>query len=227
MTNLKVFIIIPSYNEGVVLKNTILSLPKEYNIVVVDDCSKVSSAEMLEGTSVYYLRHEINLGQGAALQTGMDFAIKNKADIIIHFDADGQHDKNDIPKFIDKLIEGNYDIVLGSRFLDKMHIKSVPKIKIIILKIAIFVNGLLTGMWLSDAHNGFRAMTSKAASLIYFKENRMAHASEILLQIKKHKFRFTEISTHIVYTDHSMEKGQPWHNSLNILIDLIVNKILK
>lgn len=227
MKDLNIYIIIPSYNEGRVLKETILSLPKQYNIVVVDDCSTESTEEMLKGLGIHFLRHEINLGQGAALQTGMTYALQQGAEVIIHFDADGQHDKNDIPKFIEKLVNNEFDIVLGSRFLDKDHVKSVPVYKRVILKIAILVNGLVTGMWQSDAHNGFRAIKRSAAKLIYFKENRMAHASEILLLIKKHKLKYTEIPTHIVYTDYSKQKGQPWHNSFNILIDLIINKILK
>ena len=91
----------------------------------------------------------------------------------------------------------------------------------------IVVNGLTTGLWLSDAHNGFRAMTREAATKIYLRENSFAHASEILLQIRIQKLRYVERSTNIIYSEYSKEKGQSNLNAINILIDLLIRKVLR
>lgn len=220
-----IFIVIPSYNEGEVLRDTVSSLQSlPYEIVVVDDGSKVDSHPMLAGLRVHYLRHPLNLGQGAALQTGMDYALEKGADVVIHFDADGQHDLNDIPTFLNAL-ENGADVVLGSRFLRASDLEQVPKGKRILLRGAKIINGIFTGMWLTDAHNGFRALNRKALEAIDLTENRMAHATEILSLIKAAKLKVQEVPVTIRYTEYSQAKGQKWTNSINILIDLILSKL--
>lgn len=223
----KVFIIIPSFNEGIVIRQTILGLDGKYNIVVVDDASTDNTDLMISDLPIYYLKHPINLGQGASLQTGMEFALKEGADIAVHFDADGQHNQDDIERFIHKLQNENLDIVLGSRFIKREHTNLVPPFKRLILRIARLLNGLMTGMWLTDAHNGFRVMNRKSLKLIRLKENRMAHATEILSQININKLSYAELDTQIIYTEHSIRKGQSWTNSFNILFELLVNRYLR
>ena len=179
-----VYVVIPSYNEGSVLRRTVESLlPCGYEVVVVDDGSREDPRSMLADLPVHYLRHPINLGQGAALQTGMDYAKAQGAEAVVHFDADGQHDENDIPKFLEALAAGA-DVVVGSRFLRQSDLALVPRGKRILLRCARLVNGLFTGMWLTDAHNGFRALGCKALEVIDLTENRMAHATEIMSQIR-------------------------------------------
>ena len=225
----RVFILIPSYNEGRVIAHTIQKLRRlyDYSLVVIDDCSTDDTEAVVRDFDIHYLRHSVNLGQGAALQTGMSFALKQGAALAVHFDADGQHNQDDIPRFIEKALSGDCDIVLGSRFLRANDLLAVPPFKRLILKVATLVNGLTTGLWLSDAHNGFRVLTPKALASIRLRENRMAHATEILSQIRKHDLRYAELPTHIVYTDYSKEKGQSWSNSFNILLDLFISRHLR
>ncbi len=221
-----VYVVIPSYNEGETLRRTVESLlPCGYEIVVVDDGSREDPRTMLADLPIHYLRHPINLGQGAALQTGMDYAKAQGAEAVIHFDADGQHDKDDIPQFLAAL-ESGADVVIGSRFLRESDLAHVPKGKRLVLRCARIVNGIFTGMWLTDAHNGFRALSRKALEAIDLTENRMAHATEIMSQIRAAKLSVKEVPVTIRYTDYSQAKGQKWTNSLNILIDLILNKIM-
>ncbi|WP_020596180.1 glycosyltransferase family 2 protein [Spirosoma panaciterrae] len=227
MTSKRVFILIPSYNEANVIRKTIASLQGPYEIVLIDDASTDNTSQVVAGLPIYYLRHTVNLGQGAALQTGMTFAYQQGADIVVHFDADGQHNPNDIPRFIDELESRKLDVVLGSRFLLREDRVSVPAFKQVILKVATLINGIITGLWLTDAHNGFRVMNRRSLGLIRLKENRMAHATEILAEIYRHKLNVVEMSTHITYTDYSKAKGQSWTNSLNILFDLFVNRYLR
>jgi polyprenyl-phospho-N-acetylgalactosaminyl synthase len=220
----QVFIVIPCYNETEVVAQTIRSLDRfPYKIVVVDDGSITPVDQYLRGLNVYYLRHRINLGQGAALQTGTQFAYEQGADVVIHFDADGQHNPDDIPVMLDTMEHKQADVILGSRFINPEHTKEIPPVRKIILRIARLVNGLFTGLWLTDAHNGFRCLNRKAMQKINIKENRMAHATEILQLIKKHGLRYVEVPTHITYTQYSMKKGQSSLNSLNIFIDLVLN----
>lgn len=224
--NKHIFIVIPSFNEAKQLRKTVEPLVNlGYSVVVVDDCSNDDTEKTVSDLPLFYLTHPINLGQGAALQTGMEFCVVNDAKYIVHFDADGQHNYKEIPLLLEPLIVQNADVALGSRFKREEDIAAIPTLRKFILRVAIMVNGFTTGLWLSDAHNGFRAFTNQAASKIKITENRMAHATEILSLIKQEKLRVTEVPVHIEYTDYSKLKGQSSLNSINILIDIVLNKI--
>ncbi len=221
----RIFIVVPCLNEHTVIPGIIHSLQQyEYEIVVVDDGSEPSLESLVDAFLVYYLRHIVNLGQGAALQTGVTFALNQGADIVVHFDGDGQHSADEIATLIDPILVGKADVVLGSRFLRPEDSKDVPWDKHLILRVARIFNGLLTGVWLTDAHNGFRAMSREAASSIQIAENRMAHATEILRLIKREKLRVKEVPTQIRYTSYSQKKGQSSWNIINILIDLLIKR---
>ncbi|MEL6653288.1 MAG: glycosyltransferase family 2 protein [Bacteroidota bacterium] len=222
----RICIIIPAYNEGRVLPTLLHTLLKlGYQMVVVDDGSTDDTEQLLRTFPIYYLRHRVNLGQGAALETGMRFAQRLDVDIFVHFDADGQHDAAEIERLAKPVSEEKADIVLGSRFLDAETKSAVPFSKRVLLKGAIWINGLFTGVWLSDAHNGFRAMNRNALEQIRLREAGMAHATEILSEIKRHGLRYQEVPVLIRYSEYSQEKGQSIWNSINILTDLIVRKI--
>lgn len=203
---------------------SLLSL--QHEIVVVDDGSTEEIQEEISDLNVHYIRHFINLGQGASLQTGMDYAMLNGAEYVAHFDADGQHRKEDLKKMLTSIKEENIDIVLGSRFLTMEDSVQIPKSRKRLLQVARIVNACFSGLWLTDAHNGLRVLNRKALTEIRFKENRMAHATEILQQIKAKKLRWQEISVRINYTDYSQEKGQSNWNAINILLDLIIRKFI-
>jgi len=226
--NDSICIIMPAYNEERVIKETLLSLiDLNYQVIVIDDGSKDETYSIIRKFPVYSIRHSVNLGAGAAIQTGLNFALGLGARIIITFDADGQHDANDIEGMIQPIIEGKSDVVIGSRFLRKEDTQLVPLSKRILLRGAVIVNGLLTGIWLSDAHNGFVVMNNEAAKKVYFNENRYAYLTEFLLQIRKLKLRYVERPTSIIYSDYSMSKGQsPW-NALNILIDFFIGRLFR
>ena len=221
------YIIIPCYNEAAaVLRQTLNELLElRHELILVDDGSQVPLREELADLPLHILRHPVNLGQGAALQTGMDYAKTLNAERVLHFDADGQHRPEDIARFIDSLEEG-YDIVLGSRFLRLEDSGALPTRKKILLQAARLVNLAFTGLWLTDAHNGFRALNRRALQAINLQENRMAHATEILGQIRRARLKVKEIPTLINYSEYSLRKGQKISNSLNILLDLILRKLL-
>jgi glycosyltransferase involved in cell wall biosynthesis len=228
MRDSDVFLVIPSYNEGEVLGYTLDELEHyDFRIVVVDDGSSIAVDQYLKGRPVDYLRHASNLGQGAALQTGVDYALLRGAECIVHFDADGQHDPALIHRLIAPIRGGECDVVLGSRFLDANDRKLVPFKKRLVLKAGVFVSWLFTGLWLTDTHNGFRALSRTAAQRIALTEDGFAHATEILELIRKAKLRYQEIPATIRYTDYSQAKGQSILNSINIVVDLMLRKLSK
>lgn len=223
----KVFIVVPAFNEGGIIREVVTGLSGlNYNVVLVDDGSDIPVISLLTGLPIHYLRHPVNLGQGAALQTGIEYALSKNAEYIVTFDADGQHQIADVSKLLEPLINNEADIVLGSRFASGAN-HNMPAGRKILLQIGRRINYLLTGLLLTDAHNGLRAMNRKAAALIKITENRMAHATELLTQIKKHKLRYKEIPVTIVYTEYSKNKGQTAWDSFRIFFDLLLNKIFR
>ncbi|MDQ6679322.1 MAG: glycosyltransferase family 2 protein [Acidobacteriota bacterium] len=226
--NQDVFVVIPAYNEGEVLRRTVLGvLPLGYQVVVVDDGSAVPALSMLADLPIYYVQHLSNLGQGAALQTGMQAALLRGAEIVVHFDADGQHPSRLIERLIAPIRSGKCEVVLGSRFLDPEDRRLVPRKKRLLLKAGVLVSWMFTRVWLTDTHNGFRALSRKAASQIQLRENGFAHATEILDLIHKANLSYGEVPATIRYTDYSMAKGQNMFNSINIVIDLILRKLTR
>lgn len=222
----KVFVILPVYNEHRMLRSVVHELlQKPYSIVVVDDGSESGLKEALSGKTVFYLRHDINLGQGAALQTGIEFALSKGAEYIVTFDGDGQHHADDIDHLLQTLIHTKVDVVLGSRFIKDN--QKIPMKRKQLLHLARYFNYLFTGLLLTDAHNGLRVFSKNAAQQIQITENRMAHATEILSLIKKRNLKYAEAPVTISYTDYSRKKGQTVWGSFRIFFDLLLSKIFK
>ncbi len=218
----KLFVVIPAYNEEKSISYVIKDLKKSNynNIIVVDDGSKDKTFDIAEREKVKVLKHIINLGQGAALKTAIDYAIDKGAEIIVTFDADGQHRVQDIGKMIKPVMKREFDIVLGSRFLKKN--RNTPFIRKVFLKGGAIIIFLMYGIRLTDSHNGLRAMSRKAAQKIEITSNGMEHASEILEQIKKKRLKYKEVPVNIRYTDYSIKRGQSTLNSFKILFKMII-----
>lgn len=215
------WLIVPLYNEAKVIKGVMEEARKTFpNIVCVNDGSNDDSAEQARLAGVDVVQHPINLGQGAALRTGLDYALlQPNAKYFVTFDSDGQHRVVDAQKMIVRLATEPVDVVIGSRFLDDR--TNAGFLKRLVLKAAVLFQRITTGMQLTDAHNGLRALNRTAARLIRINQNRMAHASEIVSEIAEHKLRYVEEPVFIVYTDYSLSKGQSLWNSVNILSDLM------
>lgn len=220
--NSDVWLVVPLYNEAKVIsgviKDALNLFPK---IVCIDDGSVDGSAILAERAGAVVVRHPINLGQGAALQTGFDYARTDPLmKYVVTFDSDGQHRPEDAQAMVTRLRHEPLDVVLGSRFLDS---RTKPGLlKRIVLKLAVVFTNLTTGVQLTDAHNGLRALTRAALDTVVIRQNRMAHASEIVTLIGRAKLRFAEHPVHILYTDYSRAKGQSLWNSVNILVDILM-----
>lgn len=189
------------------------------NIVCVDDGSTDASVAAATAAGAIVVKHPINLGQGAALRTGLDFALQDReADYFITFDSDGQHRVEDALAMAERIDSEELDVVIGSRFLDDR--TKTGLVKKLVLKGAILFERLSTGVRLTDAHNGLRALNRTAATSIRIVQNRMAHASEIVAEIGRNNLRYAEQPVHVIYTDYSRSKGQSVWNAVNILSDL-------
>ena len=222
-----IYIVIAAYNEGPKIAEVIKSLRKIglHDVIVVDDGSRDSTSLDALNAGATVLVHPINLGQGAALQTGIDYALKCSANYIVTFDADGQHDPQDILPAIETLNNTKVDIVLGSRFKGKT--VNMGNMKRIFLVLATIYTRYSTGLGVTDTHNGFRIFTICAAKAIRITQNRMAHASEILNQISAKKLKYVEHPVTITYTEYSIAKGQRISNSVNIMKDLFLGGLHK
>ncbi len=226
LTNDDVWIVVPAYNEGSRVAKTVASLRDYPNVVIVDDGSGDSTHDVaLHHSGAWVLRHVINSGQGAALQTGIDFALQKGALAIVTFDADGQHGVNDIDRMLQPLRDGQTDIVLGSRFLGNT--EGIPRSRWIVLKLGVLFTRVFSRIRVTDTHNGLRALSRKAAEKIRISLNRMAHASEILDQVRVHKLRYTECPVTITYSESTLEKGQSSWNSFRIVAQLIMAKLVR
>lgn len=220
--NTDTWLVVPLYNEATVVRDVVRNARATFaNIVCVDDGSRDNSvAEALAGGAVV-VKHPINLGQGAALQTGIDFALMQPgAEYFVTFDSDGQHRTEDAERMVQRLRTEPLDIVVGSRFLDDR--TNASALKKFVLRLAVIFERLSTGVKLTDAHNGLRALNRTAATEIRITQNRMAHASEIVGLIGKRKLRYAEEAVQIIYTDYSRAKGQSLWNSVNILSELFI-----
>lgn len=219
-----VWMVIAAFNEarvlGPVLESVLGRVPR---VVVVDDCSTDDTAALAVRAGAHVLRHPINLGQGAALQTGIDFALRHGAEIIVTFDADGQHDIDDLPVLLKAQRRSGADCVLGSRFLGRT--ENLTNARRWLLKAAAVFTWLNTGLRLTDSQNGYRLFTRKAAQALHIRHNRMAHASEIVEQIGACGLRWIEAPVIVRYTDYSVAKGQRASDSLQIVLDLLVGRL--
>ena len=221
----KIFIVIAAYNEAKAIRTVVDALLVSYpHVVVVDDASTDATSEGLKDAPVYLLRHCLNRGQGAALQTGIEFALSSGADLIVTFDADGQHDLTDIPAMLAPILAGECDVTLGSRFLGRT--EGMPVIRRFVLNGGVLFTRIFSRIKVTDIHNGFRAFSARAAAHIHMQMDRMAHASEILDQIRQSGLRYREVPVTIRYTSYSISKGQSSWNAVKIVFELLLRRRL-
>jgi glycosyltransferase involved in cell wall biosynthesis len=217
-----VWVVVPVFNEAEVIGPVIQNLTDHFaHVVCVDDGSSDNSVELARQAGARVLQHPLNLGQGAALQTGFDYVSRQPgATHVITFDADGQHLVSDALEMLELAKRKRISVIFGSRFLDK---RTKPGLKKrVVLKLAVLFTRVFTGLRLTDAHNGLRVLSMEALGFVRLEQNGMSHATEIVHQIAKSKLAWREYPVEVLYTEYSKRKGQSLWNSVNILIDLIV-----
>ena len=220
MANEDVAVLVPVYNEARVVADVVAELVGRFgHVVCVDDGSTDGSDAAARAAGATVLRHATNLGQGAALQTAIEHALTlPDVTYLVTFDADGQHQVSDAEEMLELARREDLAIVFGSRFLDER--TQAGLLKKLVLKTAVWVTNQSTGMRLTDAHNGLRVIRRDAAAGVHLTQNRMAHASEIVLQLGRTGLPWREHPVHLLYTDYSKSKGQSLLNAINILFEL-------
>jgi glycosyltransferase involved in cell wall biosynthesis len=222
-----VWVIVRCFNESQVVRDVIEGLRQHFpNVVGVDDGSRDTSSAEMVAAGAMVVRHAINLGSGAALQTGIEFALLDPdAQYFVCFDADGQHRPDDAVSMVQRLRRGEEDILIGSRFLGSS--AGMPRSRRIVLQAARIFERLTSGVSLTDAHNGLRVFTRAFAERVDLQLSDMAYASELLSLIKHSGMRYAEHPVTIQYTEYSMAKGQRSINSVNIAMDIWLHQVLK
>jgi glycosyltransferase involved in cell wall biosynthesis len=222
-----VAVIIPVYNEEIIISKVVQEVLDVFpNVICVDDGSIDKSSTKIVESGAQLVKHSINLGAGAATQTGIDYALQNKnIKYISTIDADGQHEVKDAIRMLKHLQENNLDIVFGSRFLGK--VENISKFKKQFLKLAAVFTKKTSGIYLTDPHIGIRVFNRKFAENLKISMPDFAHASELVERVAQGKYKYDEIPVTVKYSDYSKQKGQSMLNAINISFDLIMDKISK
>lgn len=216
-----VWIVVPAFNEAAVIGEVIADVRSIFDhVVVVDDGSRDDTGAIALRAGAHVVRHPVNLGQGAAIQTGVEYARSQPgAEVFVTFDADGQHRVKDALRMIDRLSTEDVDIVIGTRFAEPAASTQVPLLKRMVLRTAVLLSPRSRRLGLSDAHNGLRAFNREVAEGLDITMTGMSHASEFIALIEENHWRVTEEPVEILYTDYSKSKGQPLVNGVNIIFD--------
>ncbi|KQB87262.1 glycosyltransferase family 2 protein [Corynebacterium lowii] len=223
------WLIIPCFNEGTVIGDVISQARETFpNIVAVNDGSADNSADAIHQAGAHLVNHPVNLGQGAAIQTGVEYARKQPgAQYFVTFDADGQHQVKDVLVMVERLRTEPIDIVVGTRFgRPRKETDQVPWIKRVVLKTVVMLSPSTRRLGLTDAHNGLRAFNKKVAGELNLRMNGMSHASEFVSLMDEMDWRVAEQPVDILYTEYSMSKGQSLFNGVNILADELLARRL-
>jgi glycosyltransferase involved in cell wall biosynthesis len=219
-----VWVVCPAYNEARTIGAVLAGLTAAgYQIVIVDDGSSDATCDIAAQHATAVIRHPVNLGQGAALKTGIDFALSRGAQAIVTFDSDGQHRASDVRHLLDALASRQADFALGSRFLSAT--QNTPLLRRLLLRAATLFTAAITGLRLTDTHNGLRAFTRRGALALNLRQDRMAHGSEILEEIARSGLAYVEVPVTIEYTEYSLAKGQKASDAIMILLDLFARKL--
>jgi polyprenyl-phospho-N-acetylgalactosaminyl synthase len=216
-----VWVVIPAYNEATVIGDVVADVRSVFDhVVVVDDGSRDDTGATALKAGAHVVRHPVNLGQGAAIQTGVEYARRQPGgEVFVTFDADGQHRVKDVVRMIDRLTAEDVDIVIGTRFADPGVHSQVPILKRIVLRTAVWLSPRSRRLGLSDAHNGLRVFNRTVAEGLNITMNGMGHATEFIHLVDENRWRVTEEPVEILYTDYSKSKGQPLVNGVNILFE--------
>jgi len=222
----RAWVVIPMYNEATVIGSVVRDVLTAFeHVVVVDDGSSDDSVERARIAGAWVVQHPINLGQGAAIQTGVEFArCRPGARLFATFDADGQHRVPDVLRMIEHLDAADLDIVIGTRFAAPEAAAAVPPLKRMVLRAAVWLNPRIRRLGLSDAHNGLRVFTRRVAEGLDLTMTGMSHAGEFIALIAENHWRVGEVPVEVLYTDYSKSKGQPLLNGVNIMFDGLLRK---
>ncbi len=216
---------IPAFNEELTIAKVIL-LTKKYvdKVIVVDDGSTDMTGEIARALGAEVIKHDENMGYGAAIRRLLQVARSENADALVILDADGQHDPREIPKLVKPIIKDEADIVIGSRFLGKTDAKKYRELGVRMITRA---TNILAGTKITDAQSGFRAYGRKAIQLIRPTDDGMGVSVEILVQAMDEKLRIKEVPITIRYEGLDTSTEHPIKHGAGVINALIIKTIAR
>jgi len=216
-----VWIVIPALDEASIIGDVIADVRSVFDhVVCVDDGSRDDTGERALRAGAHVVRHPVNLGQGAAIQTGVEYARRQPgAAVFATFDADGQHRVKDLIRMIDRLAGEKADLVIGTRFADPGVVSRTPMVKRMVLRTVAWLSPRSRKLGLTDAHNGLRVFNRTVADGLNITISGMGHAGEFVTLAYENRWRVAEEPVEILYTEYSMSKGQPLLNGVNIIFE--------
>jgi glycosyltransferase involved in cell wall biosynthesis len=222
-----VWVVVRCFNEAPVVGEVLRDLRAVFpHVVAVDDGSTDDSFEVIAASGVHMVRHAVNLGPGAALQTGLLYGLLDRdAGWFVCFDADGQHRVSDAVAMVEHARAASLDVLIGSRFLGRA--ENLPVLRRHVLRLAATFERVMSGVRLTDGHNGLRVFSRRFAETVDLRLTGMAYASELLEQVHRSGFPYGEHPVTIEYTPYSLGKGQRSLNSINIALDVWLNRLLR
>jgi len=221
-------IVIPAYNEEVSIGPTVNSLRRKFpkaKLVVVNDGSRDSTKEIAMDNGAIVYSHILNRGLGAALGTGIKAALNEKADIIVTFDADLQHEAGDIKRLIQPIEDKRADAVLGSRFMKQEDLHAMPRMKVIGNKFLTGLTNILAGSDITDSQSGLRAFDRVAAERLLILCDGYDVSSEIVHELSRHRIKVIEIPIKAIYDKRSKTKGTNFRSGLYITWGLLLRRL--
>jgi glycosyltransferase involved in cell wall biosynthesis len=222
---MKIFVVMPAYNEEKVIGDVIRAVKKKYkNIVVVDDGSSDKTSQVSRDAGARVLKHVINLGVGGATNTGILYALKKDADVIATVDSDGQHSIDDLEKVIEVIVRGEADICIGSRLLSS---QDMPFFKKLGNKALTTITNLISGGKVSDSQSGMKAFKASIFKHLHSDESGYGICSEIVILAEENDLRVKEIPIKVIYTEYSKKKGTTVFTGLRIIKNLIFKRVFE
>jgi glycosyltransferase involved in cell wall biosynthesis len=214
-----VWVVVPAFNEAGVIGDVIADLRAVFaNVVCVDDGSGDDTGAVALRAGAYLVRHPVNLGQGAAIQTGVEYARRQPgAQVFATFDGDGQHRVKDLVMMIERLSAGDVDVVIGTRF--GPGVSRPPLLKRVVLQTAARLSPRGRRLGLTDTNNGLRVFNKTVADGLDITMSGMSHATEFVILIAENRWRVAEEPVEVLYTEYSKSKGQPLLNGVNIIFE--------
>ena len=212
---------IPAFNEERSIGSVIVRTLKHVDLIIIcDDGSIDLTGEIAENMGAIVVRHERNLGYGAAIASLFKEARRIGSDVLVTLDADGQHNPDEISSLVEPILAGKADIVIGSRFLRKMDSDLIPGYRKIGLKI---ITGLASGVsnsTITDTQSGFRSYSKKAIEKLALTEMGMGVSTEILLKVADNALKIAEVPVRITYDENS-SKHNPLFHDLDVVLSTI------
>jgi glycosyltransferase involved in cell wall biosynthesis len=226
MKTAKVFVVLPAYHEAETIAEVVRQVREHgfENVLVVDDGSTDATTEAAQEAGAFVIQHAVNRGAGAATQTGLDAALRLGADYIVTLDSDGQHSPAEIGSFLPPLESDDYDVVVGSRFLDW---NRIPAQRRLFNFVGNLVTALLFGKWLSDTQSGFKAFTRAAAEKIQIHSNGYEFCSELVWEFRLNNLRVVEVPISVRYTRRSLRKGQSFFIGVKTFFRLVLHSLFR